>query len=98
MACMPVVEMYTTTFCPWCVRALRLLAARGVAADEVEQVNVDADRSAMVERTGRRTVPQLFIGGVHVGGFDDLAALDAEGELEPLIEAARAQAGEPPAG
>ena len=77
--------MYTTKWCPFCTMAKRLLAAKGVAVDEVP---VDTDpqrRSEMMERTGRRTVPQIFIGEKHVGGFDEIAALDHRGELDPLL-------------
>jgi glutaredoxin 3 len=79
--------MYTTKWCPFCVMAKRLLAAKGVA---VEEIPVDTDptrRVEMVQRTGRRTVPQIFIGERHVGGCDDLIALDREGKLDGLIAA-----------
>jgi len=79
--------MYSTAVCPYCVRAERLLKARGV--DEIEKIRVDLDprqRQLMMERTGRRSVPQIFIGERHVGGFDDLAELDAGGELAPLLQ------------
>jgi glutaredoxin 3 len=78
--------MYSTGVCPYCQRAEALLKARGVTA--IEKVRVDlepARRDEMVERTGRRTVPQIFIGETHVGGFDDLSALDREGKLTPLL-------------
>ena len=81
------VSMYTTAVCPYCVRAEMLLKQRGV--DEIEKIRIDLDpaqRSAMMERTGRRTVPQIYIGETHVGGFDDLAALDRAGQLKPLLE------------
>ena len=77
--------MYTTKWCPFCVMAKRLLATKGAA---VEEVAVDTDpgrRLEMVQRTGRRTVPQIFIGDRHVGGFEDIAALDHKGELDPLL-------------
>lgn len=80
------VLMYRTEHCPYCHRAEALLKARGVAA--IEEVRVDlepARREEMIERTGRRTVPQIFIGSTHVGGFDDLSALDREGRLVPLL-------------
>ncbi len=80
------VLMYTTAICPYCVRAKKLLAARGVTA--IEEVRVDLDparRDEMMEKTGRRTVPQIFIGDTHVGGCDDLHALDAAGGLLPLL-------------
>jgi len=79
--------MYSTAVCPYCVRAERLLKARGV--DDIEKVRVDLDplqREQMMARTGRRTVPQIFIGDRHVGGFDDLAELDLDGELVPLLQ------------
>lgn len=81
-----VVTMYTTQVCPYCLRAKALLKERGVTA--IDEVRVDLDpvvRLAMVERTGRRTVPQIFIGEVHIGGCDDLIALDQRGGLMPLI-------------
>ncbi|RPH67367.1 MAG: glutaredoxin 3 [Burkholderiales bacterium] len=81
------VVMYTTAVCPWCIRAERLLKARGV--EHVEKVRIDLDpqqREQMMTRTGRRSVPQIFIGERHVGGFDDLAELDADGELIPLLK------------
>lgn len=80
------VIMYSTAVCPYCVRAEMLLKQRGVA--EIEKIRIDTDpsqRQVMMERTGRRTVPQIYIGDTHVGGFDDLAALDRAGELEPLL-------------
>ncbi len=80
------VLMYCTAVCPYCVRAERLLEARGAAA--IEKVRIDLDpslRDEMIARTGRRTVPQVYIGERHVGGFDDLAELDAEGALVPLL-------------
>ena len=82
----PPVTMYTTAYCGYCVRAERLLAARGI--DDVIKIRVDeepAERMAMVRRTGRRTVPQIYIGDHHVGGYDDLAALDRAGRLAPLL-------------
>jgi glutaredoxin 3 len=82
------VLMYRTEQCPYCHRAEALLKARGVG--EIETVRVDLDparRDEMIERTGRRTVPQIFIGDTHVGGFDDLSALDREGRLVPLLAA-----------
>ena len=82
---MPKVIMYASGTCPYCVRAEMLLKAKGVA--EIEKIRVDLDpqqRAEMMQKTGRRTVPQIFIGGTHVGGFDDLAALDRSGKLDPL--------------
>lgn len=77
--------MYSTRWCPFCVMAKRLLAAKGVA---VEEVAVDTDpslRIEMVQRTGRRSVPQIFIGDQHIGGFEEMADLDHKGELDPLL-------------
>ena len=88
------VKMYTTQVCPYCVRAKALLAQRGVA--QIEEVRVDLDpvqRDTMVELTGRRTVPQIFIGSTHVGGCDDLIALDQSGGLMPLLASAQGSAG-----
>lgn len=82
------VLMYTTAVCPYCIRAKQLLAARGVT--EIEEVRVDLDparREEMMEKTKRRTVPQIYIGETHVGGCDDLIALDAAGNLKPLLDA-----------
>lgn len=83
--------MYTTEVCPYCLRAKALLKARGVSV--IDEVRVDRDPSArvtMMERTGRRTVPQIFIGDTHVGGCDDLMALDQQGGLLPLLVASAA--------
>ncbi|TMH12663.1 MAG: glutaredoxin 3 [Betaproteobacteria bacterium] len=80
------VKMYTTLLCPFCVRAKMLLKQRGVA--DIEEVRVDlhpAERQTMVQITGRRTVPQIFIGDTHVGGCDDLISLDKRGGLMPLL-------------
>jgi len=80
------VLMYSTGVCPYCVRAEMLLKQRGVT--EIEKIRIDLDpqqREAMMTRTGRRTVPQIYIGDTHVGGFDDLAALDKAGGLMPLL-------------
>lgn len=80
------VVMYTTAVCPYCIRAKQLLKARGVT--EIEEIRIDLDpaqREAMMEKTKRRTVPQIYIGDFHVGGCDDLMALDAAGELKPLL-------------
>ena len=86
MSAKPRVLMYSTAVCPYCVRAEQLLRARGV--DEIEKVRVDLDperRTEMMEKTARRTVPQIFIGDTHVGGCDDLIALDQAGKLTPLL-------------
>jgi glutaredoxin 3 len=81
------VKMYTTQTCPFCVRAKAFLKQRGVDAIEEVRVDLNADeRNRMVELTGRRTVPQIFIGDTHVGGCDDLMALDTRGGLLPLLQ------------
>jgi glutaredoxin 3 len=80
--------MYTTQVCPYCIRAKALLKQRGVAA--IDEVRVDlepARREQMIALTGRRTVPQIFIGETHVGGCDDLYELDRQGKLDPLLAA-----------
>jgi glutaredoxin 3 len=82
------VVMYSTAVCPYCQRAEALLKARGVA--QIRKIRIDlepARRDEMIEKSGRRTVPQIFIGATHVGGFDDLAALDRDGKLTPLLAA-----------
>lgn len=83
------VRFYATAVCPYCVRAEQLLRARGVS--EIEKIRVDLQaerREEMVRLTGRRTVPQIFIGAQHIGGYDELAALDRAGGLLPLLQAA----------
>ena len=83
------VKMYTTAVCPYCVQAKRILRAKGV--EQIEEIRIDSqpqERMAMMELTGRRTVPQIFIGSTHVGGCDDLMALDSQGGLLPLLNAA----------
>ena len=83
------VLMYTTAVCPYCTRAKLLLKARGVT--EIEEVRIDLDparRDEMIHKTRRRTVPQIYIGDTHVGGFDDLSALDGAGKLRPLLDGA----------
>ncbi|NBT05494.1 MAG: glutaredoxin 3 [Betaproteobacteria bacterium] len=83
---MAAVLMYTTAQCPYCVRAEQLLRARGVADIEHVRIDLEPDRRAeMMTRTGRRTVPQIYIGEHHVGGFDDLRALDIAGGLSSLL-------------
>jgi glutaredoxin 3 len=80
------VRMYSTAVCPFCVMAERLLRSKGVS--EIEKIRIDLDpevRQDMMKKTGRRTVPQIYIGERHVGGYDDLAALDRRGELTPLL-------------
>ena len=83
------VRMYATGFCPYCQMAERLLRARGV--EQIEKIRVDQDpaqRVVMMEKTGRRTVPQIYIGETHIGGYEDLAAMDRAGGLEPLLKGA----------
>ena len=82
------VTMYSTAFCPYCTRARQLLQAKGVT--ELNEIRIDknpAERAVMMERSGRHTVPQIFIGDTHVGGCDDLFALEAAGELDALLAA-----------
>jgi glutaredoxin 3 len=86
---MPKITMYATGVCPYCQMAERLLRSKGVT--EIEKIRIDTDpavRDRMIEITGRRTVPQIFIGERHVGGFDDLSALDRAGGLDPLLAGA----------
>jgi glutaredoxin 3 len=81
--------MYTTAVCPYCVQAKRLLKSKGV--EQIEEIRIDTnpqERATMMEITGRRTVPQIFVGSTHVGGCDDLVALDSQGGLMPLLMAA----------
>ena len=88
-AAMQAVKMYTTAVCPYCVRAKQILKAKGVA--EIEEIRIDSDpqqRAQMMQSTGRRSVPQIFIGQTHVGGCDDLIALDGQGGLLTLLNAA----------
>jgi len=85
---MPTVKMYCTAVCPYCVMAEKLLVRKGVT--NIDKIRVDLEpskREEMMTITGRRTVPQIFIGDTHVGGFDDLSALEAGGELDPLLAA-----------
>jgi len=81
------IMMYATAICPFCVQAERLLRAKGV--EQISKVRIDLEperRREMMEKTGRRTVPQIYIGSTHVGGYDDLVALDRAGKLAPLLE------------
>jgi glutaredoxin 3 len=83
------VKMYTTAVCPYCIRAKQILKSKGVEA--IEEIRIDMqpeERMKMMEITGRRTVPQIFIGDTHVGGCDDLVALDGRGGLVPLLNGA----------
>ena len=85
---MQAVKMYTTAVCPYCIRAKQILKSKGV--EHIEEIRVDLqpeERMKMMEATGRRTVPQIFIGDTHVGGCDDLVALDSQGGLMPLLGA-----------
>jgi glutaredoxin 3 len=80
------VQMYTTGMCPFCVMAKRLLLQKGAAIDEI-RVDEDATRrEEMMRVTGRRTVPQIFVGETHVGGYDDLSAMNRDGKLDPLLK------------
>ena len=84
---MQAVKMYTTAVCPYCIRAKQILQSKGV--ENIEEVRIDFDTAArehMMQITGRRTVPQIFIGETHVGGCDDLMALDAKGGLVPMLQ------------
>nr|WP_315230966.1 glutaredoxin 3 [uncultured Albidiferax sp.] len=86
---MQAVKMYTTAVCPYCIRAKQILKSKGV--ELIDEIRIDQQpeaRMAMMEMTGRRTVPQIFIGDTHVGGCDDLVALDGRGGLLPLLNAA----------
>ena len=86
---MQTVKMYTTAFCPYCTRAKQILQSKGVA--QIDEIRIDTDpeaRAVMMQTTQRRTVPQIFIGDTHVGGCDDLIALDSRGGLVPLLNAA----------
>jgi glutaredoxin 3 len=85
---MQAVKMYTTAVCPYCTRAKQILKSKGVG--QIEEIRIDTDiaqRDHMMQTTGRRTVPQIFIGQTHVGGCDDLMALDAKGGLVSLLQA-----------
>jgi glutaredoxin 3 len=83
------VVMYSTAVCPYCIMAERLLKAKGVEVIEKVRVDLEPDlRAEMMQKTGRRTVPQIYIGDTHVGGFDDLSALDRTGKLDPLLQGA----------
>jgi len=85
----PRVVMYSSGVCPYCTMAERLLKSKGV--DEIEKIRIDLEpqqRALMMEKTGRRTVPQIYIGEIHVGGFDDLSALDRQGKLDSLLQGA----------
>jgi glutaredoxin 3 len=81
----PDVLMYTTSWCGYCTRARRLFEARGVSFRDIDVDDVEGARQEMIERSGRTSVPQIFIDGRHIGGYDDAKALDEAGQLEPLI-------------
>lgn len=82
------IELYTTTYCPFCTRAKNLLKSKGASFDEIDVTNDDALREKMIELSGgRRTVPEIFINGKIIGGFDELKALDAQGKLDGLLSA-----------
>jgi glutaredoxin 3 len=86
---MQAVKMYTTAVCPYCIRAKQILKSKGV--EQIEEIRIDSDpqaRATMMDLTRRRTVPQIFIGDTHVGGCDDLIALDGRGGLTPLLQGA----------
>lgn len=90
---MPRISMYCTAWCPYCIAAERLLTAKGVV--EIEKIRLDlepARRAEMMQRSGRRTVPQIYIDDFHVGGFEDLSALDQAGKLEPMLVGESAEA------
>jgi glutaredoxin 3 len=94
---MSIVTLYSTAVCPYCIMAERLLRARGVT--DIVKLRVDLDeglRSEMMEKTRRRTVPQIYIGTIHVGGYDDLARLDRTGELNALLAAGADDSGSDP--
>ncbi|MEA3639344.1 MAG: glutaredoxin 3 [Lamprobacter sp.] len=83
---MPIVQMYATAFCPYCVRARRLLKQKGIAFEEIRVDKDPHEMRTMIQRSRRTTVPQIFIGEQHIGGYDDMAALDRAGKLDPLLE------------
>jgi glutaredoxin 3 len=83
----PVVEIYANSWCPYCSAARALLDTKQVRFVEINVEDFPERRAEMIARSGRRTVPQIFIGATHVGGYDDLAALEREGQLDPLLRA-----------
>ncbi|HXC58945.1 MAG TPA: glutaredoxin 3 [Steroidobacteraceae bacterium] len=83
------VVMYTTDWCPYCSRARRLFETKGVAFTDIDVDTTEGARAEMQKRSGRTSVPQIFIGARHLGGYDDVKALDDRGELDPLLNAAR---------
>jgi glutaredoxin 3 len=85
---MPEIEIYTQSWCPFCARAMHLLSSKGAAFREIDAPHGSAERQESIRRSGgRTTVPQIFIGGQHIGGCDDLVALDRAGKLAPLLQA-----------
>jgi len=84
---MKAVKIYTTTYCGYCARAKDFLRRKGVAFDEVDVTGDDAQREMLVEKTGRRTVPQIFIGDEPIGGYTDMVALEQQGQLDPKLQA-----------
>ncbi|MSQ02667.1 MAG: glutaredoxin 3 [Myxococcales bacterium] len=85
---MKTVTVYSTTWCPYCVAAKRFLDGKKVPWQEIDLTDDDDGRAALVERCGRRTVPQIYVETTHVGGYDDLRALDAKGQFMPLVQGA----------
>ncbi len=85
---MPPVTIYTRAFCPYCTRAVSLLERKGVAVNEIDATGDAVKRQEMIERSGRWTFPQIFIGERHIGGCDDLHALERDGGLDPLLAGA----------
>lgn len=85
MSALPPVVIYTSAFCPYCAWARRMLSGKGVAFEEIRVDRDPSQRDVMEERSGRTSVPQIFIGDAHVGGFDDMVALDREGRLDPML-------------
>jgi len=85
---MPHVTIYTKPYCPYCVRAVSLLEEKGIAFTEIEAASDPEKRQEMMRRSGRATFPQIFIGERHIGGCDDMMALEREGQLDPLLQAA----------
>ncbi len=83
---MRTVTIYSTQWCPYCTSAKRFLTSKGVAWEEIDLTDDDDGRAALVERSGRRTVPQIYVGDDHIGGYDDLRALDGKGGLMPLLQ------------
>ena len=82
---MPKVQIYSTTWCPYCDAAKSLLETKGVSYDEIDVTDPNLRMEMMQRANGRRTVPQIFVGGTHIGGYDDLAALERRGQLDPLL-------------